>query len=53
MIEMEKIVWDDSFNLQVDEIDRQHRRLVELMNRLLELQEEKNPTMPWPTSSGP
>ena len=43
MIEMEKIVWDDSFNLQVDEIDRQHRRLVELMNRLLELQEEKKP----------
>jgi hemerythrin len=38
MMDMEKIVWNDSFNIQVDELDRQHRRLVELMNRLIDLQ---------------
>ena len=38
---MEKITWDDSFNIQVDVIDRQHRRLVELMNRLIAIQDEK------------
>jgi len=38
---MEKIVWDDSFNIQVDVIDQQHRRLVELMNRLIAIQDEK------------
>ena len=40
---MEKIVWDDSFNVHVEEIDAQHRRLVELMNRLIDLQDEKKP----------
>jgi hemerythrin-like metal-binding protein len=38
---MEKITWDDSFNIQVDVIDQQHRRLVELMNRLIAIQDEK------------
>jgi hemerythrin len=38
---MEKIIWDDRFNLQIDEIDQQHRRLVELMNRLIAIQDEK------------
>jgi hemerythrin len=38
---MEKITWDDSFNIQVDVIDQQHRRLVELMNRLIGIQDEK------------
>ena len=32
---MEKIVWEDRFNIQVDVIDEQHRRLVDLMNRLI------------------
>lgn len=43
MIDMEKIVWNDSFNIQNEELDQQHRRLVELMNRLIELQEAKEP----------
>jgi hemerythrin len=38
---MEKIIWDDRFNLQVEEIDRQHRRLVDIMNRLIAIQDEK------------
>ena len=38
---MEKIIWDDSFNIQVEVIDQQHRRLVELMNRLIATQDEK------------
>ena len=36
-----KSVWDDSFNIQVDVIDEQHRRLVDLMNRLIAVQEEE------------
>ena len=35
---MEKIVWEDRYNVQVDEIDRQHRQLVDLMNRLIDVQ---------------
>lgn len=38
---MEKITWSDSFNIQVEVIDQQHRRLVELMNRLIDTQDEK------------
>lgn len=38
---MEKIVWEDRFNIQVDVIDEQHRRLVDLMNRLIAVQEEE------------
>jgi len=38
---MEKITWNDSFNIQVEVIDEQHRRLVELMNRLIAFQEEE------------
>ena len=38
---MEQIIWDDRFNLQIEEIDRQHRRLVDLMNRLIAIQDEK------------
>ena len=34
---MEKIVWEARFNLQIDIIDDQHRRLVDLMNRLIEI----------------
>ena len=37
---MEKIQWDDSFNLQIDVIDEQHRRLVELMNRLIDIKDK-------------
>jgi hemerythrin len=40
---MQKIVWDDNFNIQVEEIDAQHRRLVEIMNRLIDLQNENKP----------
>ena len=38
---MEKIIWDDRFNLQIDEIDQQHRRLVDIMNRLIATEDEK------------
>ena len=38
---MEKIIWNDRFNLQIEVIDRQHRRLVDLMNRLIAIQGEK------------
>jgi len=38
---MEKITWNDSFNIQVEEIDQQHQRLVDLMNRLIAIQDEK------------
>lgn len=40
---MDKIVWNDSFNIQVAELDEQHRRLVALMNRLIDLQEANKP----------
>ncbi len=38
---MEKIIWDNRFNLQIDEIDRQHRRLFDIMNRLIATEDEK------------
>jgi hemerythrin len=38
---MEKIVWDASYDIQVAEIDRQHRRLVDLMNHLIAVQDQK------------
>jgi len=39
---MEKIQWDDSFKIHVEVIDEQHRRLVELMNRLIDVQDKKS-----------
>jgi hemerythrin len=36
---MEKIVWEARFNLQVDIIDEQHRQLVDLMNRLIDIKQ--------------
>jgi hemerythrin len=40
MMDMENIIWDDSFDIQVEVIDAQHRRLVELMNRLIAMQDQ-------------
>jgi hemerythrin len=39
-MDMENIIWDDSFDIQVEVIDAQHRRLVELMNRLIAMQDQ-------------
>ena len=33
---MEKINWDDSFSSGNDEIDKQHKHIVELMNQLID-----------------
>ena len=38
MIDMDHIVWDARFNIQVEAIDAQHRRLVDLMNHLIDIQ---------------
>ncbi len=35
---MEKIKWDDSFSVGVSEMDRQHRRIIDLINSLIERQ---------------
>lgn len=36
---MEKIKWDDSFSVGVSEMDRQHKRIIDLINSLIEKQE--------------
>jgi hemerythrin len=33
---MEEIVWDSSFSVGCDEMDHQHRRIVDVINRLIE-----------------
>lgn len=35
---MEKIKWDESFSVGVSEMDRQHRRIIDLINSLIEKQ---------------
>lgn len=37
---MEHIVWDERFNIQVEAIDAQHMRLVDLMNHLIDIQDQ-------------
>jgi len=39
---MTYFVWDSSFNIGVDVIDQQHRRIVDYINRLDEVQRDKN-----------
>jgi len=34
---MDKIVWDQAFSVGVEEIDQQHKQLVEIINHLIEL----------------
>ncbi len=36
---MSKIIWTDGYNIGVEEIDRQHRRIVDYINQLKELQD--------------
>lgn len=36
---MEKIIWDEGFSVGVSEMDRQHRRIIELINSLIEKQD--------------
>lgn len=36
---MEKIKWDESFSVGVSEMDRQHRRIIDLINSLIEKHE--------------
>ena len=38
---MDTIQWDDRYNIQVPEIDAQHKRLVELVNHLIAIQDQK------------
>ena len=35
---MDHIVWEERYNIQVEAIDAQHRRLVDLMNHLIDIQ---------------
>jgi len=41
---MEAIVWDNSFSVGVEAMDKQHQKLIEMVNRLLE--EQKKVTDP-------
>jgi len=34
---MEKITWDEHFSMGIDEIDRQHKQLVKMVNEMLDL----------------
>jgi hemerythrin len=38
---MEKIVWDDSFSVGVEEMDEQHKQIIKMVNRMIELKEDK------------
>ena len=37
---MENITWDERYDIKIETIDRQHRRLVDLMNHLIEIQDQ-------------
>jgi hemerythrin len=39
------IVWSDELNTGIAEIDEQHRRIVDFINRLKEAQEQQNPEL--------
>lgn len=36
---MEKIIWDEGFSVGVSEMDRQHRRIIDIINSLIEKQD--------------
>ena len=38
---MKKIVWDKSFSVGVKEMDEQHKQIIMMVNRLIELNGEK------------
>jgi hemerythrin len=38
----QKIAWDDSYKIGINEIDRQHKMLFDLVNRLYDLEEGQN-----------
>jgi len=33
---MKKIVWDDSFSVGIEELDKQHKQIVGVINRLID-----------------
>ena len=37
-----QLVWQDSFNIGVEAIDKEHQRLFKIINRLFEYGEEKS-----------
>ena len=37
---MNKIIWSDKFSVGIEELDDQHQRIIELINKLLDFNEE-------------
>ena len=37
---MEKIIWNESYSVGVKEMDEQHKKLIEIINQLIEAQDE-------------
>ena len=42
MTDMNPIVWDDGLTLHIPEIDAQHKRLVGIVNQLIEIQDQED-----------
>ncbi len=38
---MEKIVWDESFSVSVEEMDEQHRQIINMVNKLIDMKDVK------------
>ena len=38
---MEKIIWNNSFSVGVQELDKQHKKLINLINNLIEMKDAK------------
>ena len=36
---MEKIIWDKNYSVGLDEIDKQHKKLIEIINQLIDAQD--------------
>lgn len=38
---MEKIIWNDNFSVGVEDLDEQHKKIIKIVNKLIEMEDAK------------